>query len=76
MDIAEYPDLGERERTILRYIAKAGREVKSKELIERFTEYKRDSLYTGLAGKGNDTEEGASVSSSYVFLPCIFEHFI
>ena len=72
VDIAEYPDLGEREKTILRYIAKAGREVKSKELLERFPEYKRDSLYTGLAvlqGKGMIQKKGASVSTSYVFCP-------
>lgn len=72
VDIAEYPDLGEREKAILRYIAKAGREVKSKELLERLTEYKRDSLYAGLSvllEKGMIQKLGASVSTSYVFCP-------
>ena len=33
VDIAEYPDLGEREKAVLSYIAKAGRAVTSKELL-------------------------------------------
>ena len=72
VDIAEYPDLGEREKAVLRYIAKTGREVKSKELLERFPEYKRDSLYAGLSvlqEKGMIQKKGASVSTSYVFCP-------
>lgn len=72
MDIAEYPDLGEREKTILRYIAKAGREVKSKELIERFPEYKRDSLYTGLAvlqKKGMIQKKGLVCPPAMFFCP-------
>lgn len=72
VDIAEYPGLGEREKTILRYIAKTGREVKSKELLERFPEYKKDSLYAGLSvlqEKGMIQKKGASVSTSYVFCP-------
>lgn len=70
VDIAEYPDLSDKEKTLLRYIAKAGHDVKIKELLERFPQYKKDSLHKGLSvllDKGMIQKKGASVSTSYSF---------
>lgn len=77
VDIAEYPDLGEREKTVLRYIAKAGRAVTSKELLEQLPQYKKTFLHQGLVmlqEKGFIQKKGASVSTSYVFCPEILDH--
>ena len=45
VDIAELPDLSDREKTVLRYIANAGRAVTSKELLEQLPQYKRTNLH-------------------------------
>ena len=53
-------------------MVKVDRAVTTNELLERFPEYKRDSLYTGLSvlqEKGMIQKRGASVSTSYVFCP-------
>lgn len=44
VDIIEYPDLRKREKAILRYIANAVWDVKTKEMLKRLPEYKKDSL--------------------------------
>lgn len=72
IDIAEDPDLSNREKAILRFIVMAGKEVTTRELLENLPEYKRDSMHRGLAiliKKGIVQKRGASVSSRYVFCP-------
>ena len=72
VDVAEYPDLNIREKKILRYIAKAGKEVTTRELLENLPEYKRDSMHKGLAllqERGFIQKRGASVSSRYILSP-------
>ena len=72
MDIAEYPDLGERERDILHYIAKTERAVTAKELLEHLPQYKKTVLHQGLLllqERGFIQKKGASVSTSYVLSP-------
>lgn len=72
IDIADDPDLSNREKAILRFIVMAGKEVTTRELLENLPEYKRDSMHRGLAiliKKGIVQKRGASVSSRYVFCP-------
>ena len=72
VDIAELPDLSDREKTVLRYIANAGRAVTSKELLEQLPQYKRTNLHqclTILQERGLIQKKGASVSTNYVFCP-------
>ena len=76
VNIAEYPDLGTKEKKILWYIAKAKNDVTTKELLENLPEYKRDSMHKGLAifqEKGMIQKKGASVSSRYAFCPSALE---
>ena len=44
VDIAELPDLSDREKTVLRYIANAGRAVTSKELLEQLPQCELPTL--------------------------------